>query len=335
MALRLMDIYVPGVSSERIEEILRERRKVTIWSEEMGGGQEMVRALVPVEETDGILELLDDHFRKVEGFRVLILPVEATFPRPEEPEEESKPTVAPEEKKRAAIGQISREELYADVSEASQVSRSFVLLMTLSAIVAALGIHLNNVAIIIGAMVIAPLLGPNVGLALATTLGDDELAQRAVLTMAVGITAAVLVGALFGWLFQTPAPGTGQLFVRTDPRPEDLLLAVAAGSAATIAFTAGVAAVIVGVMVAVALLPPVVTFGMLLGAGHLEPAFGALLLVITYLVGINLAGVGTFVAQGVRPMTWWEEEKARRATVAAFTAWALLLVGLAVIIWPF
>lgn len=333
MALRLLEIYVPGESGARILEILERRRKVSVWVDHLQGEEDVVKVLVPVEETDGILEILNDHFGKVEGFRVIILPVEATFPRPEA--EEEAPELGEKAPETPTVGKISREELYADVNEASQLSRSFVLLMALSAVVAALGVRLDQVAIIIGAMVIAPLLGPNVGLALATTLGDRELARKAVGALALGLLTAVAVGALLGWLFQT-APTDPQVGFRTQVTRFDLLLAVAAGSAGTIAFTAGVATVIVGVMVAVALLPPVVITGMLLGAGHLEPAFGAFLLVISYLVGINLAGVTTFVAQGIRPMTWWEEEKAKRATRVAIPLWVLLLLLLAfVVFFPF
>jgi hypothetical protein len=81
--------------------------------------------------------------------------------------------------------------------------------------------------------------------------------------------------------------------------------------------------------VAVALLPPLVEFGMLLGAGHLFSAMGALLLFSSNIVSINLAGVGTFLLQGVRPRTWWEGERAQKATRAAVITWFLLLASLA------
>jgi uncharacterized membrane protein len=88
-------------------------------------------------------------------------------------------------------------------------------------------------------------------------------------------------------------------------------------------------------MVAVALLPPLVTFGMLLGAGKLSLARGALLLTAANVICVNLAGVATFVAQGVRPRTWWEADRARRATRNATLVWLLLLLGLAaILLWP-
>jgi uncharacterized membrane protein len=62
-------------------------------------------------------------------------------------------------------------------------------------------------------------------------------------------------------------------------------------------------------MVAVALLPPLVTFGMLFGAGYLQEAFSAILLLFTNIICVNLAGVITFLAQGIRAITWWEADR--------------------------
>jgi uncharacterized membrane protein len=85
-------------------------------------------------------------------------------------------------------------------------------------------------------------------------------------------------------------------------------------------------------MVAVALLPPLVTAGLLAGSGHTSLALGALVLVLTNVVCINLSGVLTFLAQRIRPRTWWEEKKARKATRRAITLWVVILLVLIVVI---
>lgn len=85
-------------------------------------------------------------------------------------------------------------------------------------------------------------------------------------------------------------------------------------------------------MVAVALMPPLVTFGMLLGAGYLNLAVNALFLVITNVICVNLAGVATFFFQGVKPRTWWEAEKAKKSTRTAAILWGVLLIVLSIII---
>jgi uncharacterized hydrophobic protein (TIGR00341 family) len=124
-----------------------------------------------------------------------------------------------------------------------------------------------------------------------------------------------------------------QLVNRTNVNLGDITIALAARSAGVLAFTRGVPAAIVGVMVAVALLRPLVNVGLLLGAGYTNLAIGSIILTVTNLICINLAGILTFLVQGVRPRTWWEAEKAKKATRIAIAIWVTLLVILAVIIW--
>jgi uncharacterized hydrophobic protein (TIGR00341 family) len=197
----------------------------------------------------------------------------------------------------------------------------------LSAIVATIGLHHNSAAVVIGAMVIAPLLGPNVALALATTLGDLPLARQAALTSLAGVAAVAVITLSIGAMLHVDA-ASSQLASRTHVGLSDVVLALAAGCAGALAFTTGVSAILVGVMVAVALLPPMVTFGLLLGGGHLKLALGALSLLLANLICLNLAAVVTFMAQGIRPATWWEKDRAKKATRIAIGLWVSLLVVL-------
>jgi uncharacterized membrane protein len=82
-------------------------------------------------------------------------------------------------------------------------------------------------------------------------------------------------------------------------------------------------------MVAVALLPPLVVASLLTGAGYPTPALGALILLLTNVACINLAAVATFLIRKVRPRTWWEADRAKKATRLAVTAWIILLAVLA------
>jgi uncharacterized membrane protein len=89
---------------------------------------------------------------------------------------------------------------------------------------------------------------------------------------------------------------------------------------------------LIGVMVAVALLPPLVTAGMLCGSGQWGLAAGSLLLFLINLICVNLAGVVAFLVQGIRPVTWWEATKAKKATRFAIFLWMVLLAALVVMI---
>ncbi len=333
MPLRLMEVVIPDTQSKDVGQLLDQETLIDSWREEASGSGTLIKLLLPAEHTEAVLDILENEFSGMEGFRVVLLAVEATIPRPEEAK--TQPSDLTETPKGAAENnqaeRISREELYTDVVDGTQLSKTYIAMVVLSAIVAAVGLLRDNVAVIIGAMVIAPLLGPNVGLALATTLGDFELGFKALKTNLVGFILALGLSILFGLIFSAD-PQSPEISARTGVFLSDIAVALASGSAGVLAFTSGVSAALIGVMVAVALLPPLVTLGLLLGAGHPQEAIGALLLVLTNLICINLAGVSTFLVQGIRPRRWWEADKADKASRWALVLWSALLIVLVVVI---
>ena len=138
---------------------------------------------------------------------------------------------------------------------------------------------------------------------------------------------AIVVGLVFPVDPTVPAIAS-----RTQVSFADLALALAAGSAGAFAFTSGLSGPVIGVMVAVALMPPLVVSGMLLGAGDVLLACRALLLTAANVICVNLAGVATFLAQGVGPLRWWEAERAKKATHKAIVLWTFLLAALVIIL---
>lgn len=328
MALRMIEMVIPQGRLYQVDEVLEEHHVGERWDDHLVDEVVRVKLLVQAEETEPLLDELAKKFAVIPDFRMVLIPVEATVPRIEEPVQEDE---AVEEPPRVRVGRVSREELYGATSETARSSRVFIAMVVLSSVVASIGILRDNVAIIIGAMVIAPLLGPNVALSLATILGDAALARKALQATATGALIAFGIAVGLGAVL-TVDPTLGEISSRTDVGLGDIVLALASGSAAVLAFTSGLSAALIGVMVAVALLPPLITFGILLGSGHYELALGALLLVAANVISVNLAGVVTFAAQGVRPLTWWEEKRARTATRNAIIVWLVLLAGLAAVI---
>ncbi len=325
MALRLIEMVLPQTAVGDIKTLLRDKPIIESHEMPVAGGEVSIRLLMEAGQSEPVLDLLQQRYGSRKGFRIVVLPVEATLPAPEPP------PPPPAGKQPESPERISRQELYEDISNAARCSGVYLAMVVLSSVVATIGLHHNNVAIIIGAMVIAPLLGPNVALALATALGDLSLARRAVLTGVAGIGVAAALSALTGILVHVN-PALPEVAARTQVTPGDAMLALASGCAGTLAFTTGASATLIGVMVAVALLPPLVTFGLLLGGGYPGPAWGALALFLVNLICVNLAGVATFVVRGIRPAKWWEEERAKKATRIAIGLWTLLLAALAGII---
>ncbi len=330
MALRLIEMILREKDGDEVREHLKEHNMLEYRQIELPDGEVLVRILLDVEHSEGVLNFLEKRYADAVGNRVVILPVEATLPHPE-PEPAASPEQSePEEK---PPERISRHELYEDIQNGARCSRVYLAMAMLATVVAAIGLQHNSVAIIIGAMVIAPLLGPNVAMSLSTTLGDIPLLRRSLLTALAGIAVSMVLSVIFGLLVHVD-PALSEVASRTQVKMGDIAVALASGCAGTLAFTTGVSAALIGVMVAVALLPPLVTFGLMLGGGHPELALGALSLFLVNLICVNLAGVITFLVQGIRPASWWEKNRAKKATRIAIGLWVVLLAGLiGMILW--
>jgi len=326
VALRLLEMRVPTEDLEKVPALCEDFGFVDLWTSDTTEDMGLARILIDAANAEALSDRLVRELGSRTGFRIVLLPVEATVPAVEKPAKEET-TAAPENDTGPPPPRISREELYEDLASASEVTPIYVVMVALSTVVAGVGIIRDDVAIIIGAMVIAPLLGPNMALSLACTLGHADLAKRSLKAIAVGVITAAALSVLLGILLNVD-PSSPEIAARTRPGMGDVILALAAGAAGSLAFTTGVPAIVVGVMVAVALLPPLTVAGLLLGAGYPAAASGALVLVLTNVTCVNLAAVATFLVQKVRPRTWWEADRARRATRAAMIVWAVLLAVL-------
>ena len=330
MALRLIEMVLREKDGDDVRTLLNECKVLEQRQIRLADGEILVRILLDAEQSETVLDLLEKNYAGREGNRVVILPVEATLPRAQEAEQEPDATASPEQPptEEKPPGRIGREELYEDIKDSARLSRVYMAMVALSTVVAAIGLNDNSVAVIIGAMVIAPLLGPNVALSLGTTLGDLSLLRQGLVTALAGVGAALALSVLIGVVLNVD-PTLSEMASRTRVGLGDIAVALASGSAGALAFTTGISAVLIGVMVAVALLPPLVTSGLLLGGGHPALAMGAFSLFLVNLICVNLAGVTTFLAQGIKPTSWWEKDRAMKATRIAI---ALSVVLLAVLV---
>ncbi|MGM0406006.1 MAG: TIGR00341 family protein [Thermoplasmatota archaeon] len=329
--LRLIEMLIPEEKKTDAETLLEDDSKVfDFWFGKVSEKKVQIKLLVDAEKNQTVIDKLEDNFGSYEGFRLLMFDVQASLPIQESEKEESKQEKKEEEGKETKG--VSREELYNSAIDEVKLSSVYILLIGLSAIVASIGVLRSDVAVIIGAMVIAPMLGPNAGLSLATTLADFTLAKRALKANLFGIALGFVIAVILG-LFLTTDPTTStEIMARTNVGYGDVALALAAGSAGALAYTRGISATLIGVMVAIALVPTLVASGLLLGSGHYSLSFLAMMLFLINLICINLSGVLTFIAQGIEPSTWWETKKAKRLTRDALIIWlALLAVLIAVI----
>ena len=320
MAERLVEILVPREQAVRIGRALEGNEQTWSWSQS-AEDQTVFKLLVEAQDVEELLDPIQPIVAATPGCRVLVLPVEARFPKRAEPEAAAGAAVdKPKPKKR-----ISREEIYEDVRGFAKLDSIYITMVVLSTIVAAGGLAKDSAALLIGAMVIAPLLGPNMALTLATTLGDSELGSRALKTTATGFVVAVTVTLLSG-LFWRIDPTAAEVISRTRVDFGDVVIALVTGVAGALSVTTAAVSTLVGVMVAAALLPPLVVACALLATGEYALAGNAFLLLASNVICVNLAGVATFYLQGVRPRTWWEGDRAERATRNALFVWAILFL---------
>lgn len=276
-------------------------------------GMQFMRLLVTDDKVQRGLDLLQGVLGAQPQAHILVLAVEAALPRPPETESEKEDSAT-----------SAREELYAAVEKNARLGSNYVVLVMLSTVVAAIGMIENNVSAIIGAMVIAPLLGPNLAFGLSTALGDLALMRKAAISLIAGVVLAVGLSALIG-LFWPETLHSQELLARTVPGFDTVALALASGAAAALSLTTGLPSVLVGVMVAVALLPPAAALGLFIGARDTTLATGAGLLLAVNIVCVNLASKVVFLFKGVRPRTWVDKERAKRATAIYLIMWIVTL----------
>ena len=275
---------------------------------------------------DDKLQKLMDSFSHVIGAqpeaKILILEIDGYLPK----------SLKESEKKTSKITE-AREIIYTEMDKNTHMNSSYVALVILSTIVASIGLIENNVAVIIGAMVIAPLLGPNIALSFAAVTGDTKLMLSSVKTVLSGLFIAIILPMFIGYFFNLPFD-TPELLSRTDVKLDMFLLALASGAAAALSITTGLSSsALVGVMVAVALLPPAATLGMMLGSGNWSLAHSTAIMLLMNIVSINLASQIVFITQGIKPTLWLEQEQARKFMIFYGVVWVTILATLFVYVY--
>jgi uncharacterized hydrophobic protein (TIGR00271 family) len=197
-----------------------------------------------------------------------------------------------------------REKVVDEIRPMASPGFDFFFLVVLSCSIATLGLITNSPAVIIGAMLVAPLMSPIIGIGLASIIGDTRLLENAVGALLRGAALAVLLSTLvtlsnqyLPFLSLQTLPD--EVLARTHPSPIDLGIALAGGLAAAYALTQPqLSAALPGVAIATALMPPLCTVGIGLALGRMDVAGGALLLFITNAVTIAFAAVLVFFLLG-------------------------------------
>jgi uncharacterized hydrophobic protein (TIGR00271 family) len=231
--------------------------------------------------------------------------------------------------------QVLLEKVFYEGEQSGTRFARFVMLMVFASVISTTGVITDSTAVVIGAMLVAPLMIPLMGTTLSITMGWPNRMRRCAGIATCGALLAILTGALLSAL----VPGAvnlatnSQVTSRVSPTSIDLVIAIAAGAAGAYALSRrDVSDSLPGVAVAIALVPPLTVAGLCWQQQAWESGNGALLLFLTNAVAILLAGGATFIVLGVSPIERVSEGQKRFRTVIAslvsVSAVILLLLSL-------
>ncbi|WP_321166739.1 TIGR00341 family protein [Halorubrum vacuolatum] len=231
---------------------------------------------------------------------------------------------------------ISTQELQTKAVDLVSGIETYVLMTVLSAVIATAGLLLDSPATVVGSMVIAPLIGPAMSAAVGTVVDDDDLFRRGIRLQVLGVALAVGSAAVFAAALRAlnlVPPGVDPLALaevseRLAPNVLALAVALGAGVAGIVSLMTGVSAALVGVMIAVALIPPAAAVGIGIAFGIPRLALGAGVLVMVNVLSINLAALVMLWYEGYRPQRWFREDEARAALLKRAAA---LVVAIAIL----
>jgi uncharacterized hydrophobic protein (TIGR00341 family) len=234
---------------------------------------------------------------------------------------------------------ISREELTARAENLAPETSTYLAFLVLSTIIATGGLLLDSAATIIGAMVVAPLMGPAISASVGTVLDNRKLASRGIKLQVGGLLLAIAVGALLGVLLRESVllppnldiRDISQVAERTSPNFLSLFLALGSGIAGAISIIRGAGSALVGVAIAIALVPPAATSGLGLAWGLPSVAIAAAVLVLVNLLAVNVSALIMLWISGFRPAETEAIGRARSSVVAhsIFLAFSIALLSIA------
>jgi uncharacterized hydrophobic protein (TIGR00341 family) len=324
--MRLVQVLVPEGTRAAVLEALDEEGVDYAVFDEVGRGdfEAMVQFPVPPSGVEPVLERLAAAGIQEDAYTI-VMSTETVVSRRLSALTERFPGL-----------RISRDELYARAQDFAPANSTFFAFLLLSTVIATTGLLLDSAATIIGAMVVAPLMGPAISASVGTILDDQGMASRGVFLQVSGLVAAIVTAAVMGWLLQQTVlipPGLDirtvpQIAERTSPNFLSLFLALGSGLAGSLSIMRGSGSTLVGVAIAVALVPPAATSGLGLAFGFPGVAIAGAVLVIVNLLAINLSALLLFFMAGFKPLDAGKYEGVKASLVSRIV---VISIGIAVL----
>jgi uncharacterized hydrophobic protein (TIGR00341 family) len=328
--VRLVQVTIPTGKRQTVLNLLEEEGIDYVVTDETSGRSYTAVAYfpLPTNAVEPILEQLREVGLEREAYTVVVSAETVESERFDALSEAYAETESEE--------RIARQELEARADELAAALPTYAVMTVVSAIIATAGLLLDSPATVVGSMVIAPLIGPAMTAAVGSVVDDTDLFRRGIGLQILGVGLAIVAATGFAALVQVAnlvPPGLDPLSLseveeRLSPSVLSLAVALGAGVAGAVSLMTGVSTALVGVMIAVALIPPAATVGIGIAYGIPGLAVGSAVLVAVNVLSINLAALVVLWYGGYRPEQFFRHDRAKVATlkrVAALVAAIALL----------
>ena len=330
--MRLVQVMIPAGKRAAVVRALDDEGVDYVVTDETSGRKYTAVATfpLPTAAVEPVLERLREAGIDERTYTVIVAAETVISRRFEALEEEYA-----EESERGG-DRISREELQTKADDLASGLGTYVLMTVISAVIATAGLLLDSPATVVGSMVIAPLIGPAMSAAVGTVVDDEDTFRRGVRMQVLGVVVAIAAATLFAFAVRSLAlvpPGLDPLELaevaeRLAPNVLVLVVAIGAGIAGIVSLMTGVSATLVGVMIAVALIPPAAAVGIGIAFAIPRLVLGSGVIVAVNVLSINLSALVVLWYEGYRPQRWFREDDARAAFVKRV---AVLVAAIAVL----
>jgi uncharacterized hydrophobic protein (TIGR00341 family) len=317
--VRLVQVTIPAGKRETVLKVLDEEGIDYVVTDETSGREYTAVAYfpLPTSAVEPILEELREVGLDRQAYTVVMSAETVVSEKFDRLKEEYG------EENGDGSDRIARQELVARAEELASSLPTYVVMTIVSAVIATAGLLLDSPATVVGSMVIAPLIGPAMTAAVGSVVDDADLFRRGVVLQILGVILSIVAATAFAVFVQVAnlvPPGLNPLGLaeveeRLSPNFLSLVVAIGAGVAGAFSLMTGINAALVGVMIAVALIPPAATVGIGIAYGIPALAAGSAVLVAVNVLSINLAALLVLWYAGYRPEHFFRRDRARIATL--------------------
>jgi uncharacterized hydrophobic protein (TIGR00341 family) len=223
------------------------------------------------------------------------------------------------------LRRASIEELTQYVTKLADLNFTYISLTILSVVLAAIGLIKNDLVTVIASMIIAPMLGPLIGISFGALTNRKEILKEGLKAVIISIALSVFIGALIGFIYDLSSVEPSEFIIaRGQASLIDLVIAIASGLTAGILFVSGGSIALVGVAAAAALIPVIVNTGIAFGMGEWTIAYGSFILFITNITCVILGCMIIFWLRNVEPQEVVEKAKAKKTQRMQIIAIAII-----------